>query len=92
MGKLALKGLAGEVRWSYRLAASLREWSLNAEAVGDAVRQSLTATVASHDARAVSQQPLVFVVPRPSGQPWRWPIESLQIVDGTLTAVLGPQE
>jgi hypothetical protein len=47
----------------------------------------------SHDAYAVSQRPLTFVVQRPEGrQPWRWPVQTLQIVDARLTAVLGPQE
>jgi hypothetical protein len=85
------KGPHGLLKWGYLSAATLGPWTLTAETAGDTVRHSLSATVRSQDAYAVSQQPLAFVVPRPSGV-WRWPVESLQIVDGALTAALGPQE
>jgi hypothetical protein len=46
---------------------------------------------AETDTFKLSQRPLVFVVPRQGGT-WRWPIDTLQVVAGTLSASLGPQE
>jgi hypothetical protein len=48
--------------------------------------------VLSADAFKVSQRPLTFVVRRPKGVTWRWPVQTLQIDSGSLTASLGPQE
>ena len=85
--RMVLRGLGGAVKWAYHTAVSLETWTLTAEPTGI----NLTATVVNHDTFAASQRPLVLVIPRPSGQ-WTWPVESLQIVDGTLNAVLGQQE
>lgn len=86
--RVVIRGPEGHVRWAYHKAASLRSWVVQVEPS----KSTLTATVVSTDAFAVSQSPLTFVVPRPKGQPWRWPIISLQIADTSLTATLGPQE
>lgn len=88
MNRVVINGPQGEVRWSYHRAATVGPWTLTAEPAG----ATLTATVVSSDAFAVSQQPLTFVVPRPSGASWTWPIVTLQIAGGSLTAELGPQE
>jgi len=85
---LSLKGPVAELRWSYRRAASLGAWSL--DATGD--RGRLTAQVLKADAYQVSQRPIVFVVPRPGGHVWRWPVTELSITGTTLSASLGPQE
>jgi hypothetical protein len=84
----AARGVAGVVRWSYHTAASLGTWTMAIGPEGI----TLTASVLSSDAFKVSQQPLTFVVVRPNGVTWRWPIQSLQIDSGSLTASLGPQE
>lgn len=80
---IRLAGAEGQVRWVYHIAAVLGSWTLE-----DRV---LTATIKTSEDVKLSQQPLNFFVPRP-GHPWVWPIESLQIADGTLTATVGPQE
>lgn len=80
---LEIRGDAGQLRWSYHVAALLGSWTL--------VDHVLTAKVLTSDALRVSQRPLTFLVPRP-GRPWVWPLDSLQIADGTLTATVGPQE
>jgi len=74
----------------YHLAATVGPWTMTLEnAAGDL---SVSAAVVSADTYRVSQQPLVFVVPRGQGSAWRWPVKSLQVADGRLTASLGPQE
>jgi hypothetical protein len=85
--KWEMRGAAGAVMWSYHVAASLADWTYTAEPDGGTV----TAKVVTHDAFKVSQQPVTFVVRRPTGQ-WTWPIQSLQIANGTLTARVGSPE
>lgn len=84
MNKLTITGQAAEVKWAYHTAVSLASWSLTDDA--------LTATVVSADHFRVSQKPLTFVVTRPSGVQWTWPIQCLQIAGQTLTASVAPQE
>lgn len=86
--RVTFKGPSGEVRWAYHGAATLGPWTVVAEPTGG----TLTASLVSHDAFRVTQRPLTFVVPRPQGRSWRWPIESLQIAGDTVTARLGLQE
>lgn len=90
MNRVTITGHEAEVWLVYPapLAAKLGSWSLTAEPAGG----TLIAKVVSHDAFKVSQQPLTFVVPRPSGHQWRWPIKSLQMSAHTLTAEVGPPE
>ena len=84
---IAVHGPSAELRWSYSLAATLGPWTL--QSVDG--KLTVTATVVTHDPFAVSQRPLAFVVPRPTGA-WRWSVESLQIAGGSLSATLEPQE
>ena len=90
MNKATLRGPSAEVRWAYHRAADLGPWTMTLLDTHGNV--SMTAAVISSDAFRVSQQPLTLVVPRPNGNAWRWPIQSLQIAGSTLTASLGPQE
>ena len=83
---LTVAGVEGELRWSYHRAAVLGAWSI----VRDPAGRVLTAIVVSQDTYRVSQRPLVFVAPHGT-HAWTWPIETLQLSDGTLTARLGPQ-
>jgi hypothetical protein len=83
-----MRGGSGEVRWSYHRAASLGSWTMTIKP-GES---TLTASVLTSDAFKVSQQPLTFVVPRPNGKTWRWPVTVLQISGNALTASLGPRE
>jgi hypothetical protein len=80
---ITIRGTGAAVKWGYHVAATLGSWTVTG--------RTLTASVLTSDTMAVSQRPLVFVVPRPKGE-WRWDVDSLQIADGTLTASLVPQE
>jgi len=89
MNAIKFTGTAGEVRWGYTPAATLATWELVANETGGG---TVTAKVVTQDMFRVAQRPLTFVVPRPSGPAWCWPIQSLQLAGETLTASLGPQE
>lgn len=80
MNSVTFHGLDGEIRWGYLPAAVLGPWTLTADA--------LTAKVVSFDAFRASQQPVTFRVNRQNAEPWIWPVTSLRIADGTLTASL----
>lgn len=88
MGSVTIRGPVGEMRWGYRPAASLSNWTVRS----DGPRCTLTATVVSQDAYAVTQQPLTFRVPRETGPDWIWSIESLQMVGSALTASLRSED
>lgn len=84
---VTVKGLDAEIKWVYHRAARLHRWALH----DDGKTVTVTATVEEPDAMRLSQRPLTFVVTRPTGS-WKWPVETLQIVDQTVTVTLGPQE
>lgn len=87
-GSVTLNGKDAVIRWGYYPAVTVTNWQ--ATLVGED-RWQVTGTVASSDVSRVSQRPLTFVVRHAKGF-WRWPVDALQVVDGTLTASLGPQE
>lgn len=89
MNRVVMRGAAGGVKWGYYPAADLGAWSLT---IDPSSGGQLSAAVVSHDGYRLSQQPLTFVVRRSSGQAWTWPIESLTVQNGSITARLGPQE
>ena len=88
MNHITVSGPAGAVQWGYYCAASVGAWTLAAHATGG----TLTAAVTSSDPYRLTQPALRFVVTRQGGRTWSWPIVTLRIADGTLTASLGPQE
>jgi hypothetical protein len=83
---LSVEGPAGtaEVRWGYHRAAALGPWSL--------VNDVLTAEILDGDPLRLQQAALTFVVLRPNGLPWTWPVLELQLAGRQLTARLGPKE
>jgi hypothetical protein len=81
-------GQAARVQWGYLVAGTVRSWTATKAEDGS---WSLVATVHEADTFRVTQRPLVFMAPHARGT-WRWPVTSLQITDGTLTASLGPPE
>jgi len=86
--QLAVKGREGAVKLGYQTAVSLGPWSLTKR---EAEGYELSASILGMDAFRVSQRPLTFVVTVQSGS-WRFPVQSLQIVGSSLTAVVGPKE
>lgn len=84
MNHIAVRGVSGEVRWAYHRAASLGPWTLDGG--------HLTASIADGDAFRLSQQPLTFVVRRPGGALWTWPIVDLTVDGAALRATVSTQE
>jgi len=82
---LTIHDTDGELRWGYRRVAQLRSLTLERHAEAT---WTLTATITSKDDYAVSQRPLVFVLP---ARRWQWDVLTLQIADSTLTASLRAQ-
>jgi hypothetical protein len=85
---LSLAGQQAEIRWAYHRAASLGPWTLSANGAAG----TLTAQVIEADTFKLSQPALTFRIPRPNGSVWAYPIQSLHIADGTLTARVSTQE
>jgi hypothetical protein len=79
---ITVKGQEGRIVWGYHTAARLAAWCIDGH--------TLTATVQESDTFRVTQQPLTFVVSRPTGSPWVWTVASLQVAGQTLTASLLP--
>jgi hypothetical protein len=88
---VSLRGRAGSIVWNARAAATVGAWV----ATRDDNRQwTLHATVATVDTFCMRQVPLLFQAPRvhkPAGY-WVWPIRTVKIDRGTLTAALDPPE
>jgi hypothetical protein len=85
-----MRGAAAELKALYQPAAQLRAWTLHT--IGDSATTQLSAELVSHNARRLAQRPLTFVIQRPRGKSWRWPVLDLRIAGSSLTATLGPQE
>ena len=81
-----IRGVVGEIKWHYYTAASINGYAVTYHHQDK--RWSLRATVALSDAFKMAQRPLIFVAPTQKGD-FRWPINSLEILDGKLTARLG---
>ena len=88
MTRIVLRGPAAELRWGYYVAATLGAWTVT---VKDGIGE-LTASVVSADTFRTSQPSLTFYVSRQNSRPWVWPVDTLQIAGGTLTARLGSQQ
>jgi hypothetical protein len=83
MNKVTMRGVNGEIRWSYHKAGQVSQWEL--------FGSTLTATLVNADAYRLSQTPLTFVVPRSNGA-WRWPIATIQVEGQSITATVGAEE
>lgn len=85
MNHITYRGDRAILKWGYLDAGTVGTWTV----VVDPTGADLSASVVTMDAFRVAQRPITFAVARPSGT-WRWPVESLHIEGGTLTARLGP--
>lgn len=83
-----MRGLSATVQWGYHCAASLGAYTFTASDTGG----EITAVVNAADDFKLSQPALKFCITRQNGRRWSWPVLSLQIADGALTATVGPQE
>lgn len=76
------RGAAAELWHGYHKAADLTAWEFGEN-------NTVTAKVTSYDAFRVTQQPLTFVVQRPTTK-WVWAVSSLQITGTALSATVEP--
>jgi hypothetical protein len=83
-----IRGPQAVIRWVYHQAARVGPWEVTTDGGG----ALLTAAVIEGDAFKLAQPGLTFRVSLQNGKAWTWPIESLQIAAGTLSARLGPQQ
>ena len=86
----SIQGVVGQIMWSYYKAALLEGYTVTRSPTNEWTLRARVVPGAS-DAFKLAQRPLVFVAPTEHGA-MKWPIESLQVVDGALTAQLGPPE
>ena len=91
MNTLSLRGDGARIVWGYQVAVTVGAWTVQVApppAPGPWIFEGALETCAVVAAR---QAPLTLVIPRPHGS-WRWPVRSLTITNGAVTAVLGPKE
>ena len=86
--RLRVRGAAGSLLWGYHAAAVLGRWTI---AKGSDGKWRLTAVVTRLEAFQIRQRPLLFTAAREHGW-WAWGVESIEIGDRSLVAVLGPPE
>lgn len=82
---LAITGPTASIYWGYREIGRASDWSVSSS---ESALGHFTATVEQADTFALSQQGLEVRIPRPKGQPWRWPVNSLHIEGRTISAVV----
>lgn len=80
MHQITLRGEAAGIRWGYHHAADLGAWSVE--------NGHLSASVRSVDAFRLTQQPLSFVVIRPTGARWEWRLRDVVVTGDTVHAQL----
>ena len=84
---LTIRGVTASLVWGYHPAAVLGVWTVRKDEDG----WGLEAHVQSTDKFRVTQQPLTFVATHATGA-WRWPVITLAMTAGAVTARLGPKE
>ena len=81
MNSITLRGTSGDIRYVYHRAAVVGAWTIESG--------HLRATLLSHDAFHLSQQPLSFTVYRPHGVTWTWRLADVSVtgteLHGTIT-------
>lgn len=83
---MLIKGVTGEVRWSYLPAVVFGPWTIETTSTGG----TLDAEIVSCDAYRAAQTPLNIAV-RVGRQTLTFPVEQLDTTGPRLTAVLGPR-
>jgi len=87
-----IRGVVGQIRWSYYNAAAVNGYTVVRKANGRGQPEwSLKGTVVAVDKFKMTQRPLIFTAPHDKGR-WQWVIEEFTIHEGAITARLGPLE
>lgn len=84
---MQVRGATGEIRWAYLPAVVFGPWRLETEPGG----ASLQGQVVSRDAFREAQEPLTAVL-HIGRQTLVYPVTSLHVDGGQLSAQLGPQQ
>lgn len=84
---MQIRGATGEVRWAYLAAAVFGPWRLETEPGGARLEGQLV----SQDGYRLAQEPLTAVV-HIGRQKLVYPVISLHVDGGQLSAQLGPQQ
>jgi hypothetical protein len=84
-----MTGVVGQIKWAYYVAAAINGYTVTRNGRGADATWALTGTVVMADSFKMSQRPLRFVAPHDKGE-WVWPITTLDVQNGQLTAQLGP--
>jgi hypothetical protein len=88
---VTVTGAQGSLRWGYRVAATIRDWTVTRTRKGGTLRGG----VESHNAAYAYQAGLYFVTLTTSGA-WQWPVRRLELTPHLtphrIVAELGPQE
>jgi hypothetical protein len=84
---MTITGVEGELRQGYFVAATLGAWSF----VGTKEGGTVTGSVLTSNAFRLEQPGISVVVPVGKGN-IRWPIQAMQIANGTLSATVGERE
>ena len=79
---MVLRGVTGRIEWCHTEAAVVDAYTVTRTREDPVIR--LTATLCRVDAFRLAQRPLWFI----AGQV-AWPIERVDIINGSLTATLG---
>jgi ADP-heptose:LPS heptosyltransferase len=84
------KGARGLFKHAYHTAAEVAAFQIVIDR--KTLRGTLTGQAGACDVFLLAQRPLVFVMPTTRGQPRRWPVESVQVVENQIVARLGVPE
>jgi hypothetical protein len=84
---IPLRGARGAIRWFYYTAADVTNFTVVYSR--DRAAWTLQGGVVAPDAFKLGQAPLEFVAPTKGGGALRWPVLSLSVRDGRVTATLG---
>ena len=94
-GQAIIRGVVAQVRWAYYTAAAVEGFTVVRNTTprrpGVPARWSLKARIITSDPFKMQQRPLMFIAPHAKGR-WQWPIEDYIVINGELTAKLGPVE
>lgn len=81
----SITGVVASIAWHYYTAAAINGYTVTRAADGS---WRASGTVVLSDAFKLAQRPLTFIAPHANGE-WRWPIDTLTVANGRLTATLG---